>query len=477
MQSPAPASGETPAHTSPQAPAASSAPVPATSAFRPSTGLPLSRRSFLCALAIAPALGAATLALAGCGEQQGTDDDGVTDQASSAADGADEPSEADVYASELATSVQQAIEAVIADYGDTVSVTYAPVNASTGTVSINGETSHTSASMIKLLILACLLDQAAAGEVMLATSIEMTYDDIVGGSGVIIGWGAGACFTVKDLAYYMITASDNTAANMLIDLLGMDVINEEATKLGLTATSLQRRMMDTEAQANGFENYMSSDDAATILKMIAAGTLVNEDMSALALGFLKEQTVNAGLLDGVPSDVMVAHKTGELTAVSHDGGIVLAAYPYVLVVMTEGIDNSIAYSVIASVSQAVYDATNVNVAAEATADEAAAEATTEEAAAEETPAEETPVEGETVVEGATEGEAATEGDVTVEGDVAGGVAATEGTVETEATDVAEGATESEVIVEATPTEAEVGAEAAEAVEAAAADGETDSESL
>ena len=112
------------------------------------------------------------------------------------------------------------------------------------------------------------------------------------------------------------------------------------------------------AADQGMRNRMTSDDAATILNLIASGKLINEQMSELAMSFLLQQTINAGLTDAIPAGVQVAHKTGELIQAEHDGGIVLAAHPYVLVVMTEGIDNYLGVSVIADVSRAVYVATN-----------------------------------------------------------------------------------------------------------------------
>ena len=135
-------------------------------------------------------------------------------------------------------------------------------------------------------------------------------------------------------------------------------MNEEASKLGLTGTVMARKMMDMVAADQGMRNRMTSDDAATVLNLIATGKLVNEQMSELAMNFLLQQTINAGLTDAIPAGVQVVHKTGELIQAEHDGGIVLAAHPYVLVVMTEGIDNYLGVSVIADVSRAVYVATN-----------------------------------------------------------------------------------------------------------------------
>lgn len=254
-------------------------------------------------------------------------------------------------------SVRQAIEQVSAPYGETVSVTYLPVGTPAGIVSVNGATRHASASMIKLVVLAALLDKVAAGEIDLAAQVEVKASDIVSGTGTVQDDGPGT-YELQELARRMIADSDNTATNVIVDLIGMDAVNEEASKLGLTGTVMARKMMDMVAADQGMRNRMTSDDAATILNLIASGKLVNEQMSELAMSFLLQQTINAGLTDAIPAGVQVAHKTGELNQAEHDGGIVLAAHPYVLVVMTEGIDNYLGVSVIADVSRAVYVATN-----------------------------------------------------------------------------------------------------------------------
>lgn len=254
-------------------------------------------------------------------------------------------------------AIRQAIEQVTAPYGQTVSVTYLPLGTPAGIVSVNGSTQHASASMIKLVVLAALFDKVAAGEIDLSAQVEVKASDIVSGTGTVQDDGPGT-YELQELARRMIADSDNTATNVIVDLIGMDAVNEEASKLGLTGTVMARKMMDMVAADQGMRNRMTSDDAATVLNLIASGKLVNEQMSELAMSFLLQQTINAGLTDAIPADVQVAHKTGELIQAEHDGGIVLAAHPYVLVVMTEGIDNYLGVSVIADVSRAVYVATN-----------------------------------------------------------------------------------------------------------------------
>lgn len=308
------------------------------------------------------------LGLAGCDLPGAGSEGGVLPASSSAADGVHASSSiAEVASSSAASShavdasvaadVRAAVEGIVAEYGEGVSVTFLPVGSMDGLVSINGAVQHSSASMIKLLVLAALLDAAQQGTVDLSADVEVAPEDIVGGSGTVQDDGAGT-YALQELARRMIADSDNTATNVIVDLIGMDAVNAEATKLGLSNTVMARKMMDTTAAEQGMQNRMSSDDAATILNLIASGRLVNEQMSELALGFLLQQSVNAGLVDGVPAGVDVAHKTGELVQVEHDGGIVLAAQPYVLVVMTEGMDNAAGVSLIAQVSRAAYVATN-----------------------------------------------------------------------------------------------------------------------
>ena len=325
------------------------------------------RRVFPCVLA-----GCCLLFLAGCGADAGDADRATSASVadSSAAASADdaEASAVDTIrqaavaqntaeTERVSAAIRQAIEQVSAPYGETVSVTYLPVGSPAGIVSVNGATQHASASMIKLVVLAALLDKVAAGEIDLAAQVEVTSSDIVSGTGTVQDDGPGT-YELRELARRMIADSDNTATNVIVDLIGMDVVNEEASKLGLTGTVMARKMMDMVAADQGMRNRMTSDDAATILTLIASGKLVNEQMSELAMSFLLQQTINAGLTDAIPAGVQVAHKTGELIQAEHDGGIVLAAHPYVLVVMTEGIDNYLGVSVIADVSRAVYVATN-----------------------------------------------------------------------------------------------------------------------
>jgi beta-lactamase class A len=125
----------------------------------------------------------------------------------------------------------------------------------------------------------------------------------------------------------MVTLSDNTATNILIDRLGMDRIAARMQALGLNATKLRRHMMDTAAAKRGDENVSTPEELARLLKAM-------HDGMPPAIELLKKPKDNR-LRRGLPDGVASADKSGELEGVRVDAGIVFAKNrPYVLSVMT-----------------------------------------------------------------------------------------------------------------------------------------------
>lgn len=218
------------------------------------------------------------------------------------------------------------------------------------------DTQITSASMIKLAIAYAFLERVADGTYSLDGYYTIQSSDIVGGTGTLGSLGAGAQVTYRELLAKMINVSDNVGTNILIDAVGMDAVNETARDLGLTATQLNRHMMDSDAMAQGIENYTSANDVAALLEMAYDGTFVDADCSALVMQALEEQQDYGGILGGLPAGVTFAHKTGTLGTVRHDGGIVESERPFVLVVLCggNGFYESGALSAMAQIAEAVY---------------------------------------------------------------------------------------------------------------------------
>ncbi len=203
-------------------------------------------------------------------------------------------------------------------------------------VSHHGDTQMASASMIKMLIAYSFLEQVQAGNQSLDATYTLKGSDLVGGTGVIAGYGAGAQLTYRDILMRMIDASDNTATNILIDAIGFDAINATAKELGLSQTVLNRKMMDYDAIAAGRENYTCADDLALLMHKAYDGTFVDKASSELVMQALRQQEDWGGVKNGLPEGVSFAHKTGALDSVRHDGGIVEGSHPFVLVVLCGG---------------------------------------------------------------------------------------------------------------------------------------------
>ncbi len=255
---------------------------------------------------------------------------------------------------ELKSRISAVVSPIVEASGMQIGVTV--IDLATGErASIGGEQQMYAASMIKLVIAAAFMDRVEAGTYSLDGTYTLQADDIVGGTGSLSGMGAGASVTYRELVERMIYESDNTSANILIDAVGMDAVNAKAASLGMLSTQLNRRMMDEAAVAAGIENYTSADDVAKILDMIYRGTLVSSDASAVILHALEMQQDSQGIAAGLP-EVVFAHKTGTLSTVRHDGGIVEGDHPFVLSITCggEGFYEGGANTAMAEIGAAVY---------------------------------------------------------------------------------------------------------------------------
>ena len=110
------------------------------------------------------------------------------------------------------------------------------------------------ASMIKIFILAKAYEDIQSGSLRRNETFTLTPDNVVGGAGILQGRGYGTRVSLQEALNLMITESDNTAANLLIDRLGMDRINSYMQSHGYTHGVLRRKMIDTEAMREGREN-------------------------------------------------------------------------------------------------------------------------------------------------------------------------------------------------------------------------------
>lgn len=147
----------------------------------------------------------------------------------------------------------------------------------------------------------------------------------------------GRTMRVRDLARHMIITSSNLATNLLIDLVGMDEIRRMLKELGLDdGIQIHRGVEDERAFEAGITNVVTARGLLCALRRIEERTAFSKEASEEMLEILHAQAFNSGIPAGLPEDARVAHKTGEISTVAHDAGVIYLPdrEPYVLVILT-----------------------------------------------------------------------------------------------------------------------------------------------
>jgi beta-lactamase class A len=147
----------------------------------------------------------------------------------------------------------------------------------------------------------------------------------------------GKTMTIRELAEHMIVTSSNLATNLLIDVLGIEQIRTTLRSLSLTGIDLQRCVEDEASWAAGINNRITAEGYGQALRLIAERKAISEVASDAMLEILHGQRFRSGIPAGLPDAARVANKTGDMSIVAHDGGIVYldGRNPYVIVILTQ----------------------------------------------------------------------------------------------------------------------------------------------
>ncbi|HEX3462674.1 MAG TPA: serine hydrolase [Candidatus Elarobacter sp.] len=193
------------------------------------------------------------------------------------------------------------------------------------------------ASVIKLLIARTIVGELASRRLAFGDGVPLRGADRVGGSDRYGAVPPGR-YPLAGLLEAMLSLSDNTAANALLHLAGMDACNACAAELGLAATRFRRTFYDWDAQRRGLENTTTAFESARLLAELVthtgdagrAGEAARIALRAL-LGQTDRETIPAAL----PGRRGIANKTGELPGIRNDVAIVGYGTPnaYVLAIM------------------------------------------------------------------------------------------------------------------------------------------------
>lgn len=204
-------------------------------------------------------------------------------------------------------------------------------------INLNGETAVAAASTIKVPVLVAFLQAVDSGTVALNQALTLQNSEVAGGSGDMQSDPVGTQYTALEVATRMIINSDNTATNMMIDLLGgQEVLNQRFQDWGLTATVIRNPLPDLEGT-----NTTSARDLALLVGLVDRGGLVSS-RSRDRMFAIMQRTDNRSLIpSGVASGAIIANKTGDIASALGDVALIDApnGTRYVLATLVQRPDN------------------------------------------------------------------------------------------------------------------------------------------
>lgn len=237
-------------------------------------------------------------------------------------------------------ALRRALESAMRDYPGIAGVSVR--NLETGeSLSIRGDEAYPSASLVKVPILVALLDEVQKGAVRLDERMGMIARDRVGGSGVLQYMESGLPLTVGDAAWLMITLSDNTATNLLLDKLNVKTVWEKMEALGLPRTKVHSKtfLRSTSVAPDSSVKYglgvAVPDEMVRLFTLLHEGKAVSPALDSLALAMLRANQDGSKLVRWLPEEVPVAHKSGDVDRARNDCGIIYGPEaPVAVCVMT-----------------------------------------------------------------------------------------------------------------------------------------------
>lgn len=236
--------------------------------------------------------------------------------------------------------------------------------------SYNADHYFHAASTMKLAVLLAVFRQAERGELSLDSPVHVRnrFISIVNQEPFMLDLGSdadpdvyshlGKTLTVRELAYYMITKSSNLATNLLVDIVGIPTIQQALDEMDIDGIRILRGVEDQAAFEAGLNNEVTANGLLKLLRLIAEGKAVSPQACDEMLKIMLDQQYRSGIPAGLPKAARVAHKTGNISTVHHDAGIVFLddRKPYVLVILTQFPAEKARGTAVADVSRDIFAA-------------------------------------------------------------------------------------------------------------------------
>ncbi|MFD1417601.1 serine hydrolase [Companilactobacillus keshanensis] len=285
-----------------------------------------------------------------------------TEQTKSISDSNDKQSDDDSsqkHSSETNSDVKSLLSNNLGGIKGDTSAFYYDLNNNDSASYGDDEDPQRAASDIKVYIMAAAYQKIDDGDMSLDGRYELTSEDKVGGTGVVQNMQVGDSLTYRDLIDYMITKSDNTAANIITkEIGGLDAVNDEIDELDLSRnTKMERMLMDQDALSEGKDNMTTAHDLAMFMRKLYHHDVVSDKYDKQMLSILSNTSNHSKLPANINTNVVdVYNKTGEYAqyGVENDAAIFKRGNKaFVLVVMSQNGDSDEQKSAMGSLGKQV----------------------------------------------------------------------------------------------------------------------------
>jgi beta-lactamase class A len=266
----------------------------------------------------------------------------------------------------LATRVDRIIAA---HPKETIAVAYYDFASGT-TLERNATTTFHAASTMKVPVMLGIFEAVTRGALKLDQPVRVKNEfvSILDGSAYALEARedsdkslydlVGKDVPLEELVRRMVVRSSNLATNIVIEFIGAPKVMELMRQIGANDIKVLRGVEDDKAYHAGMNNTTTARDLMLIFRTLGEKKAISPEASEQMLTILLAQEHNGGIPAGLPPGTKVAHKTGSITEIAHDAGIVIApdGSQYVLVVLTRGFrKHAAAQKVMAEVSRAAWE--------------------------------------------------------------------------------------------------------------------------
>ncbi|PYS84464.1 MAG: serine hydrolase [Acidobacteria bacterium] len=195
--------------------------------------------------------------------------------------------------------------------------------------SFGGDERVRTASTIKIAVMIEAYARVAEGRAKWTDELVLTKEKKVSGSGILQEFSDGLHLTLRDAVTLMMVLSDNTATNLVIDVLGADAVNARMQSLGMTETRLMRKIGgggDSE-EGKKEENKRfglgrtTPHEMVTLLEKLERGEIVSPSVSKEMIDLMKREQGTDGIWRALWKTPK-ATKSGALDALRSNIGII-----------------------------------------------------------------------------------------------------------------------------------------------------------